>query len=380
MSPSTRISTGFTGQTNIGLDKQTFNGVLSYKWFASKKVTNTLDLINFQFVRNLNPENYFSVYQNSFSRLDNIAIESYNTPSSFITTNSGGQPELMISMADEFINLVSADNNFQNSNPNDFQTVRNIKERKNRLTQNNFILASNFNYVRNSKENAFDTNFSIFRLKFEFAGNLLYNFSELLDLKNNTDGAYEVNGVPFSQYIKTEVDQIKLWDLGGSNVLALRSFFGIAIPFNNASSIPFSKSFFAGGSNDNRAWTAYDLGPGTSDNNNEFNEANMKLAFSFEYRFKLFGKMNGAFFTDAGNIWNVLDDVTDQKATFNNIESLKDLAVGAGFGFRYDFDFFILRLDTGFKAYDPTYGNSKRWLNDFNFSNAVYNIGINYPF
>ena len=380
MSPSTRISTGFTGQTNIGLDKQTFNGVLSYKWFASKKVTNTLDLINFQFVRNLNPENYFSVYQNSFSRLDNIAIESYNTPSSFITTNSGGQPELMISMADEFINLASADNNFQNSNPNDFQTVRNIKERKNRLTQNNFILASNFNYVRNSKENAFDTNFSIFRLKFEFAGNLLYNFSELLDLKNNTDGAYEVNGVPFSQYIKTEVDQIKLWDLGGSNVLALRSFFGIAIPFNNASSIPFSKSFFAGGSNDNRAWTAYDLGPGTSDNNNEFNEANMKLAFSFEYRFKLFGKMNGAFFTDAGNIWNVLDDVTDQKATFNNIESLKDLAVGAGFGFRYDFDFFILRLDTGFKAYDPTYGNSKRWLNDFNFSNAVYNIGINYPF
>ena len=380
MSPSTRISTGFTGQTNIGLDKQTFNGVLSYKWFASKKVTNTLDLINFQFVRNLNPENYFSVYQNSFSRLDNIAVESYNTPSSFITTNSGGQPELMISMADEFINLVSADNNFQNSNPNDFQTVRNIKERKNRLTQNNFILASNFNYVRNSKENAFDTNFSIFRLKFEFAGNLLYNFSELLDLKNNTDGAYEVNGVPFSQYIKTEVDQIKLWDLGGSNVLALRSFFGIAIPFNNASSIPFSKSFFAGGSNDNRAWTAYDLGPGTSDNNNEFNEANMKLAFSFEYRFKLFGKMNGAFFTDAGNIWNVLDDVTDQKSTFNNIESLKDLAVGAGFGFRYDFDFFILRLDTGFKAYDPTYGNSKRWLNDFNFSNAVYNIGINYPF
>ena len=380
MSPSTRISTGFTGQTNIGLDKQTFNGVLSYKWFASKKVTNTLDLINFQFVRNLNPENYFSVYQNSFSRLDNIAVESYNTPSSFITTNFGGQPELMISMADEFINLVSADNNFQNSNPNDFQTVINIKERKNRLTQNNFILASNFNYVRNSKKNAFDTNFSIFRLKFEFAGNLLYNFSELLDLKNNTDGAYEVNGVPFSQYIKTEVDQIKLWDLGGSNVLALRSFFGIAIPFNNASSIPFSKSFFAGGSNDNRAWTAYDLGPGTSDNNNEFNEANMKLAFSFEYRFKLFGKMNGAFFTDAGNIWNVLDDVTDQKATFNNIESLKDLAFGAGFGFRYDFDFFILRLDTGFKAYDPTYGNSKRWLNDFNFSNAVYNIGINYPF
>jgi hypothetical protein len=339
-----------------------------------------LDLINFQYVRNLNPGNYFSVYQNSFSRLDNIAIETYNTPSDFITTNSSGQSKLIISKADEFMDLVGTDNSFQGSNPNDYQTVRNIQERKSRLTQNNFILASNFNYVRNSRVNAFDTSFSIFRLKFEFAGNLLHNISKLLNLKNNSEGAYEVSGVPFSQYIKSEIDHIKLWDLGGSNVLALRSFFGIAIPLKNASSIPFSKSFFAGGSNDNRAWTAYDLGPGTSDNNNEFNEANMKLAFSFEYRYKLFGKLNGAFFTDAGNIWNVLDDVTDRKATFNDIESLKDLAVGAGFGLRYDFDFFILRLDTGFKAYDPTYGNNNRWLKDFNFSNAVYNIGINYPF
>ena len=380
MSPSTRISTGFTGQTNIGLDKQTFNGILGYNWFPSKKVTNTLDLVNFQYVRNLNPDNYFSVYQNSFSRLDNIAIDGYNTPSNFININSNGQSELMISMADEFINLVSSDYSFQNSNPNDYQTVKNIKERKNRLTQDNFILASNFNYVRNNRENAFDTNFSIFRLKLEFAGNLLYSFSKLLSLKSNSDGAYQVSGVPFSQYFKSEIDYIRLWDLGSNNVLALRSFFGIAIPLKNASSIPFSKSFFAGGSNDNRAWTAYDLGPGRSDNNNEFNEANMKLAFSLEYRYKLFGKLNGAFFADAGNIWNVLDDVNDQKATFNNIESLKDLALGAGFGLRYDFDFFILRLDTGFKAYNPTYEINNRWLKDFNFSNAVYNIGINYPF
>jgi outer membrane protein assembly factor BamA len=380
MSPTTRISTGFTGQTNIGLDKQTFNGILSYNWFPSEKITNSLDLINFQYVRNLNPGNYFNVYQNSFSRLDNIATDIYDTPANFITTNSNGQSELIISMADEFINLVSSDNLFQNLNPNVFQAVGDIRERKNRLTQDNFILASNFNYVRDSRENPFDTDFSIFRIKFELAGNLLYNFSKLLNLESNTDGAYLVSGVPFSQYIKTEVDYIKLWELGRNNVLALRSFLGIAIPLKNASSIPFSKSFFAGGSNDNRAWTAYDLGPGSSNNNNEFNEANMKLAFSLEYRFKLLGKLNGALFTDAGNIWNVLDDVSDPKANFNNFEALKDIGLGAGFGLRYDFDFFILRLDTGFKAYNPSYELNKRWLKDFNFNNAVYNIGINYPF
>ena len=44
------------------------------------------------------------------------------------------------------------------------------------------------------------------------------------------------------------------------------------------------------------------------------------------------------------------------------------------------FDFFILRFDIGFKTYNPTYPKNQRWLKDFNFSNAVYNIGINYPF
>jgi outer membrane protein assembly factor BamA len=380
MSPSTQISTGFTGQTNIGLDKQTFNSVFSYKWFPSEKVTHTLDLVNLQYVRNLNPTNYFSVYQNSFNRLQSIALNSYSTPSDFLSTNANGQQSLLESRADEFINLVNQDLLYRSSNPNEYQTVRNIQERKSRLVQDNFILASNFNYVRNSRENPFDTNFSIFRMKFELAGNLLYTASKLLDLKNNSEGAYKVSGVPFSQYIKSEIDHIKLWDLGRKNVLALRSFFGIAIPLGNASSIPFSKSFFAGGSNDNRAWTAYNLGPGRSDNNNEFNEANMKLAFSLEYRYNLFGNLNGAFFIDAGNIWNVLDDVTDTKATFDNIKSLEDIAIGAGIGLRYDFSFCILRFDTGFKAYEPTFGDQNRWLNNFNFSNAVYNIGINYPF
>jgi len=380
MSPSTQISTGFTGQTNIGLDKQTFNSVFSYKWFPSEKVTNTLDLVNLQYVRNLNPTNYFSVYQNSFNRLQSIALDSYATPDEFLNTNVNGQQSLLESRADEFINLVNSDLAFKTSNADEYQTVRNIQERKSRLVQDNFILASNFNYVRNSRENPFDTDFSIFRVKFELAGNLLYTASKLLDLENNSEGAYKVSGVPFSQYIKSEIDHIKLWNLGRSNVLALRSFFGIAIPLGNATSIPFSKSFFAGGSNDNRAWTAYNLGPGSSDNNNEFNEANMKLAFSLEYRYNLFGNLNGAFFMDAGNIWNVLDDVTDTKATFDNIKSLEDIAMGAGIGLRYDFSFFILRFDTGFKTYEPTFGDQNRWLNNFNFSNAVYNIGINYPF
>jgi len=162
--------------------------------------------------------------------------------------------------------------------------------------------------------------------------------------------------------------------------LAFRTFAGVAIPYGNSSNIPFARSYFGGGSNDNRAWQAYSLGPGRSGSPNEFNEANLKLAANLEYRFKMFGKVNGAFFADAGNIWNVFDDTPDEAAQFNGFSSLKDIALGSGFGIRYDFGFLVLRLDTGFKTYDPALPENDRWFSNFNFSNAVYNIGINYPF
>ncbi len=380
MSPSTRISLGFTSQTNIGLDKQTVNGIFNYRWNPSQTITNSFDLFNTQYVRNLNPANYFSVYQNSFQSLETIALGVYNTPTEFIFIDGNGNENLIETKADEFIDLVLQDSGFETSNPDEFQTVNNIGERKNRLTENNLIFASNFSFVKDKRENLFDENFSIFKVKLEIAGNVLASTSKILGLSKNSDGRYELFGVAYSQYAKTEFDYIKHWDLGKGNVLAMRSYFGIAIPYGNSNNIPFSKSFFAGGANDNRAWTAYNLGPGSSDSNNEFNEANMKLAFSLEYRYGLFGNVKGAFFIDAGNIWNALDDVEDNNATFNNFSSLKDIAIGTGFGLRYDFGFFVLRSDIGFKTYDPSYRNQNRWLNDFNFGNAVYNIGINYPF
>jgi hypothetical protein len=83
---------------------------------------------------------------------------------------------------------------------------------------------------------------------------------------------------------------------------------------------------------------------------------------------------------DVGNIWNVLDNVEDERYTFNGLKSLQDVAVGSGFGLRYDFNFFVVRLDTGFKTYDPAVTDGSRWFRKYNFANAVLNIGINYPF
>ena len=157
-------------------------------------------------------------------------------------------------------------------------------------------------------------------------------------------------------------------------------YYGIAIPFGNSDNIPFSKSFFSGGSNDNRAWEVYRLGPGSSGAVSEFNEANMKIAFNIEYRFGLIGKLDGAIFTDIGNIWNVYDNTNDPKRTFNGLKDLNEIAVGSGIGLRYNLGYFVLRLDMGLKAYNPALDLDKRWLTDFNLKKAVFNIGLNYPF
>ena len=376
MFPTTRISLATTSQTNIGLDKQTFTGIFNYNWSPNKKVTNRLDLFNIIYVRNLNTANYFGVYETSFNTLNNIAIRSnYIEADASLRDLSLPSP---FNPADIFIRDVL--NGSANVSQEDFTTLNAINERKERLTEDNLIFSSSFNYAKDTRDNLLDETFSVFRFKIETAGNILSAASNLLGIEKNNNERQEVLNVVYSQYIKTELDFIKHWDLGNKNVFALRSFIGIAIPYGNSNNIPFAKSFFAGGANDNRAWRPYNLGPGSLETTNEFNEANLKIAFSAEQRTNLFGPLNGAVFVDIGNIWNIFDDVEDSAATFNSLSSLRDIAIGSGFGLRYDFNFFILRGDVGFKTYDPSFSEGSRWFKDYNFKNAVYNIGINYPF
>lgn len=376
MFPTTRISMAATGQTNIGLDRQTFTGTYNYKWFPNKKVTNRFDLFNVQYVRNLNTSRYFGIYNSALQRLSTVAAKAG-------VINQGeklGYPKA----ANQFIyDVLETGDYIGKLALQDFITVNSVKERRDRLTENNLIMSSSFNYVRNSKESIVDNEFSIFRAKLELAGNTFSLLSRAIGQQKKGDDdnkRYELFNVAYSQYVKTELSFIKHWDLDNKNVVATRLFLGLAIPYGNSKNIPFSKSFFAGGANDNRAWKVYNLGPGSSLTVDEFNEANMKLAFSLEDRFNIFGDLNGAVFVDAGNIWNVLDDINTEGAKFTGLKSLKDIAIGSGIGLRYDFDFFVLRFDVGFKTYEPTALEGNKWLKKYNFSKAVYNIGINYPF
>ena len=374
MNPITNINIGTTVQKNIGLDKQYYTGIYEIEWSPTKKSKLNVRIFDFEYVNNNNISNYFNVYRNSYDKLNYIS-SIYNIDQNIINENG----DLIIPEgSDTFINSVLNNQTTIQFDSDIYRDVVGILERKERLTDNNIIVGSSIIYNINSQESILDEDFYQFRWKLETVGNL---FNEILRKNNlNNESKVEISGVSPSQYFKSEFNYIKHLSLTKGDVLAFRAFAGIAIPFGNSENIPFSRSYYSGGSNDNRAWKAYKLGPGSSDNYNEFNEANFKLAFNLEYRTSLFGKFKGALFVDVGNIWNVFDDVEDSAMKFDGLQDLNELAIGTGFGVRYDFNFFVIRLDVGFKTYNPSYKIGSRWLNDYNIDKAVFNIGINYPF
>ena len=379
MSPTTNLTFGINVQQNIGLDKQNATGIFGYTWKPSNTIINKLDLINTQYVRNLNTSNYFNIYNASFNKLNNIATQVLEPNSTFFSESNSNVLNIP-SGANGFIAQSLGSEPNTNLTLDQLQEIRNINERKVRLTEDNLILASNYTFTKNNRENLYDENYSRFRAKIELAGNVLNTVSNISRLKENSNKRFEIFGVEFSQYIKTEIDYIKHWDLNKKNIIAFRAFGGIALPYGNANSIPFARSFFGGGPNDNRAWLVYDLGPGRTGGRDQFNEANMKIALNLEYRYNILGSLHGALFIDVGNIWNVLDNVEDEDAVFSGFDDLQELAAGSGMGFRYDFNFFVLRLDVGFKTFNPANDEDQRWFKGYRFSEAVYNFGINYPF
>ena len=371
-SPKTKIIIGTSIQENVGLDRQNFASKIEYEWTPKPNLNINFNLLDFEFIKNRAVNNYFFVYRNSYDRL-NFISKSINYQSDYLDKNSN---LLIPAGTNFFIEEVKKNNTSILNGSVNYQNIIDIDERKKRLTSDNFIFGSSISFTKNNQENIFDEDFSQYKFKLEWVGSLL---NSLIKRKNN-DNLKEIFDVIPSQFIKSEINYIKHWRISKENVIAFRYFSGLAVPFGNSNNIPFTRSYFGGGSNDNRAWRVYKLGPGSSENENEFNEANLKIAFNIEYRFPILGSVKGALFIDFGNIWNVLDNVNDEKMKFNGFRDLNEIAIGSGFGIRYDFDFFIFRLDTGFKTYDPSLEVSDRWFKNTSLRKAVFNIGINYPF
>jgi len=197
--------------------------------------------------------------------------------------------------------------------------------------------------------------------------------------------------------------------IGKNTVVAYRFNSGMAYAYGKNKSLPYEKFFFAGGSNSVRAWRPRRLGPGSLEPPISTNQgkdglfdysiekpADILLEGSLEVRQKLFGFVNGAVFVDAGNVWTFEprkvvsdDDGNPGSAEFRPESFLKEIAVGTGFGLRFDFTFLILRFDVGIKVWDPARDEGQRFVFDKvkffgpfgpNREPVIYNVGIGYPF
>jgi outer membrane protein assembly factor BamA len=233
----------------------------------------------------------------------------------------------------------------------------------------------------------------IFQIGLESGGstlNLLPNhkLSFVTDLLNSGQD------IQFYRFLRFNFDyrKYKMLGLNQKSQIAFKFLGGVAYAYGdeNEYQLPYEKNFFIGGPSSVRAWKPRRLGPGSyvSTSNLVEQPGSILLESSVEYRFKLFplfGQMNGAFFVDAGNVWNMSQGNTNPSTQFHLSEFYNQIAVGTGFGLRWDFDFFLLRLDLATKVINPANPVNQKWvLPQTSFEGGQnpieYNIGIGYPF
>jgi len=248
--------------------------------------------------------------------------------------------------------------------------------------ENTLIPALSYTYIYNDQNLEDDQRATFFSGKLEFSGNLLSGIGAAWTLPLNDDGQEMILGNPYAQYVKYELDFRKYFRTFQTRKTALRIFAGSSFAYGNSATIPFEKQFFGGGSNDNRAWIAYSMRPGSSNAPDvSVNSGDIKLMMSADYRFNVLGNVDGALFVDAGNIWLMNPDTSFVGGDFEWNRFYKEFAVGAGVGIRYDFDFFILRLDGGFVLRDPSRAEGERFtLDRLQLRDMTLNFGLGYPF
>lgn len=259
-----------------------------------------------------------------------------------------------------------------------------------KVIEKQLIFGTTYSYTYTNTMQKRRKNTFYFKGDLDLAGNI----TGLVTGANVKEGNQKnIFDVPFSQYVKLRGDFRHYLKLGKDSELASRIIIGAGLPYGNSSALPTSKQFVVGGTNSIRAFRARSLGPGSYLNKETTNDylpdqsGDLKLEFSTEYRAKLFSIVRGALFVDAGNVWLFNAD-PDKPGGEITKDFMKDIAVGAGAGLRFDLSFLVLRTDLAFPLRKPYLPQGERWvIDDINFGsgpwrkdNLILNIAIGYPF
>lgn len=291
------------------------------------------------------------------------------------------------------ISLTYVSTSFPDSNTKDSLFRRNPLLRT--TLENQVIIGSNYNFTYTNQMEDSRRNNVYFFGGLETAGNLWGAF-----VPKDETGKRSIFNVPLSQFIRVEADLRDYYKINRNLIWANRLNLGYGYAYGNSTSLPFVRQFFAGGSNDIRAFAARTLGPGTykvpDDAVFADQGGDIKLMLNSELRFKIVSVLYGALFADAGNIWLRKEDLGIPGTTnlgrpgsgFKLKNALNELAVGTGAGLRVDATIFVIRLDVAFPVRKPYLPEGQRWVfNDIAFGNKdwrrqnlIFNIGIGYPF
>lgn len=253
--------------------------------------------------------------------------------------------------------------------------------------EDHFVFGSSYSFIFNNSSREGKGNHYYLRTNFKLAGNSLSAVIGLV--KDDFSSGKAINNNVFAQFSKVDFDLRHYRQISGTdNQVVFRLFAGAVLPYGNMEVVPFGEKYFSGGANGIRAWQVRALGPGAytfTDEADRFpnRTADIKLEANFEYRMKLFWMLEGAFFIDGGNIWAINKEDDREGALFEPSDFYKEIAVGTGLGFRFDFDYFIIRFDFGLKLKDPSMEEGTRWIpwnRSYTYEDWTFNVGIGYPF
>ena len=273
-----------------------------------------------------------------------------------------------VNLSNEFENLLKSSNNLFLKNS----------------FKSQFISAGKFSRTFNTQAIGLAKSFTFFQYNVESAGAFLNLSRNFFKAPAEVDGKYVVFGVPYSQYVRFDSDFRHFRYFKKSTSLGFRAITGLGLPYGNSSVMPFEKSFFVGGANSIRSWIARSLGPGGYSDSTGLRIdqiGDIKVEWNLEYRQKIYGMFELAWFVDAGNVWLRKEDPQRPLAHFEWNRFYKEIAVGGGMGLRLNFDYFIIRLDAAHPLREPAYQPSDRWsFNRMETKKINFNFGIGYPF
>ncbi len=246
------------------------------------------------------------------------------------------------------------------------------------------ITGGRYTFLFNTQEPGALKDFVYLRFNFEVAGNSSRLYNRITSSTYSDTSVFKFVGIEYSQYVRPEIDFRYYQVFSENSSLVYRFNIGAGYSYLNSTQMPYEKTFSAGGVNDIRAFRARTVGPGSFVRSPDLPAeqlGDMKINANLEYRFDILKILEGAFFVDAGNIWNIRDSEKQPGGQFKSDDFLDEMAVGTGLGLRFDFTFFVFRLDAGLPVRNPAMPLEERWVIGKNKFNSVnYNFGIGYPF